>query len=186
MTRVGKKPIPLPDKVKVNIQGSAVNVEGPLGKLSFALPPGVSIALKDNILQLSADESNAMFHGTARARVANMVQGVSASFKKVLEMQGLGFKAQVQGKVITMELGFSHPVLFDIPDGIKIEVDLSQQKASTPTVILAISGIDKELVGAVAARIRKMRPPEPYKGTGIRYQGEHVQRKAGKTAAGAK
>lgn len=180
MSRIGKQPIVVPDKVKVEFQGKAVSVEGQLGKLSYPLPEGIQAAVKDGkiILSRSDEISNPALYGTSRARIANMVQGVCSGFSKVLEIHGVGFKGQVAGQKLSLQLGFSHPVSVDIPEGIKMSFDARQP-------VLTISGIDKEVVGDVAAQIRRMKPPEPYKGTGIRYRGEHIMRKAGKTAAGA-
>ncbi|HOX23502.1 MAG TPA: 50S ribosomal protein L6 [Elusimicrobiales bacterium] len=183
MSRIGNQLIPIPDKVKLAVQGQVVKVDGPLGSMQYALPENMKLEVKDGkaLLSVAGGEPRLMnmLHGTARARIANMVKGVSAGFAKILELQGLGFKAQIAGAKLNMELGFSHPVLFDIPPGIKMEVDPKQ-------TLLTIKGADKELVGDLAARIRKVRPPEPYKGSGIRYQNEHVARKAGKTAVAAK
>jgi large subunit ribosomal protein L6 len=182
MSKIGKKPIAIPEKVKVALSGQQLNAEGPMGKLSYALPENIGATVKDGMLSISMTGGNPkvvrMFYGTTRARLANVITGVSTGFTKVLEISGLGYKAQVQGTKLNLELGFSHPVLMDVPPGLKVEVDPKQ-------TIVAIKGIDKVLVGDFAAKIRRMRPPEPYQGTGVRYQGEHIQRKAGKTAAGA-
>lgn len=183
MSRIGKQIIAIPEKAKLAVQGKTVKVDGPLGSLVYSLPDHMTAELKDGKLALAVAGGEPrmmnMLHGTARARIANMVKGVLTGFEKILELQGLGFKAQISGAKLSMELGFSHPVLFDIPPGIKMEVDPKQ-------TILTIKGADKVLVGDVAARIRKIRPPEPYKGSGIRYQNEHIARKAGKTAVAAK
>ena len=181
MSRIGKMPVTLPEKVKAKVDGRNVLVEGPLGKLSFALPDGINAEVKDakinvSIAQGAADKS-ALF-GTSRARINNMVSGVTKEFEKVLEISGVGFKGAVEGNRVSMQLGFSHPVLIDIPAGIKMSFDPKQ-------VVLTIKGIDREVVGNLAAQIKRIKPPEPYKGTGIKYQGEHIIRKAGKTAAGA-
>lgn len=179
MSRVGKKPIPIPDKVDVEIKNGAVRVKGPLGELSLELPSAVKIEQKDKQLTLSSsDPEGAAIFGTMRARVANLVAGVSAGFKKELHISGVGYKAQVQGQKIVFTLGFSHPVEFPIPKGIKAETDKK-------LVQLTLSGVDKDLVGETAALIRALKKPEPYKGTGIKYAGERIHRKAGKTAAGA-
>ena len=181
MSRIGRKPVVVPEKVKVRVENSQVFVEGPLGKLSFNLPDGILAAVKDGKINLSiaagAVDKAALF-GTIRARVNNMVNGVTTGFSKVLEINGVGFKGAVTGNKLSMQLGFSHPVIIDIPQGIKMTFD---PKAT----ILTIGGIDKDLVGNLAAQIKRVKPPEPYKGTGIKYQGEHIIRKAGKTAAGA-
>ena len=181
MSRIGRKPVVVPEKVKARVENNSVHVEGPLGKLSYALPDGILAAVKDGKINLSvAGEAvgKAALYGTIRARVNNMVNGVASGFNKVLEINGVGFKGAADATKLTMQLGFSHPVIMDIPQGIKMTFD---PKAT----ILTISGIDKDLVGNLAAQIKRVKPPEPYKGTGIKYQGEHIIRKAGKTAAGA-
>ena len=181
MSRIGKKPVSLPEKVKARVENRKVLVEGPLGKLSYSLPDGINAEVKDSNINLSVAQGGvdkfALF-GTARARVNNMVSGVSKEFEKVLEISGVGFKGAVEGAKVTMQLGFSHPVLIDIPQGIHMSFDPKQ-------VVLTIKGIDREVVGNLAAQIKRIKPPEPYKGTGIKYRGEHIIRKAGKTAAGA-
>lgn len=177
MSRIGKKPIELPDKVKLNISGEgAVNVEGPKGKLAWALPKQIKARIDGkNVLVERNSESRQVraLHGLTRALIANMVTGVSAGFAKDLEIQGVGFKAAVQGQTLNLSLGFSHPVLFPIPPGIKITVAENTK--------VRIEGIDKHLVGQVAADIRSYYPPEPYKGKGVRYAGEQIRRKEGKT-----
>ena len=181
MSRIGRKPVVVPEKVKARVENGQVFVEGPLGKLSYALPDGILAAVKDGQINLSVAGGaigKAALYGTIRARVNNMVNGVLLGFNKVLEINGVGFKGAVEGARLTMQLGFSHPVIVDIPMGIKMAFD---PKAT----ILTISGIDRDLVGNLAAQIKRVKPPEPYKGTGIKYQGEHIIRKAGKTAAGA-
>lgn len=181
MSRIGRKPVIVPEKVKVRIEEGVVFVEGPLGKLSFKLPDGILAAVKDKNVNLTVAGGaigKAALYGTIRARVNNMVNGVAGGFSKVLEINGVGFKGAVTGNKLSMQLGFSHPVLVDIPPGIKMTFD---PKAT----LLTISGADKDLVGNLAAQIKRVKPPEPYKGTGIKYQGEHIIRKAGKTAAGA-
>jgi large subunit ribosomal protein L6 len=181
MSRIGKMPITMPDKVKARVENRNVLVEGPLGKLSYSLPDGINAAVAANVINISvekgAQDKGALF-GTARARVNNMVAGVTKEFEKVLEISGVGFKGSVEGSKVSMTLGFSHPVIMDIPPGIKMSFDPKQ-------VVLTIKGIDREAVGNLAAQIKRIKRPEPYKGTGIKYQGEHIIRKAGKTAAGA-
>lgn len=181
MSRIGRMPITMPDKVKARVDGRTVHVEGPLGKLNYSLPDGINAAVAGNVINITvaqgAQDKGALF-GTARARVNNMVAGVTKEFEKVLEISGVGFKGAVEGSKVSMTLGFSHPVIMDIPPGIKMSFDPKQ-------TILTIKGIDREVVGNLAAQIRKVKKPEPYKGTGIKYQGEHIIRKAGKTAAGA-
>ncbi|OIO03238.1 MAG: 50S ribosomal protein L6 [Elusimicrobia bacterium CG_4_10_14_0_2_um_filter_56_8] len=181
MSRIGKRPVALPEKVKARVENRKVLVEGPLGKMAYSLPDGINAEVKDANINISiapGAEGKAALFGTARARVNNIVCGVSKEFEKVLEIAGVGFKGAVEGNRITMQLGFSHPVILDIPQGIKMSFDPKQ-------VILTIKGIDREAVGNLAAQIKRIKPPEPYKGTGIKYQGEHIIRKAGKTAAGA-
>ena len=181
MSRIGKKPIQMPDKVKARVDGRNVHVEGPLGKLNYALPDGINAAVSGNVINISvaqgAQDKGALF-GTARARVNNMVTGVTKEYEKILEISGVGFKGAVEGNRVSLTLGFSHPVLVDIPQGIKMSFDPKQ-------TVLTIKGIDREVVGNLAAQIKRIKKPEPYKGTGIKYQGEHIIRKAGKTAAGA-
>ena len=182
MSRVGKKPIPIPAGVEAQIQGSLVKVKGKLGQLEMSIPQVVRVEQKDGNLLVAVapkkgENVSAMF-GMARARLANLVHGVSEGFQKGLTIRGLGYKAQLQGQKLVLNLGFSHPVEFPIPQGVKIEVDKKSTK-------LVVSGIDKDLVGQTAAHIRGLKKPEPYKGAGIRYEGERVRRKAGKTAAGA-
>ena len=177
MSRIGNKPVDIPDKVKVNVgSDGAVSVEGPKGKLSWKLPRDISAKIDNNKLSLARTaetRSVKALHGLSRALVHNMVQGVSEGFSKQLEIEGVGFKAAVQGQNLNLSLGFSHPVLFPIPTEIKITV--------TDNTKLTIQGIDKKLVGQVAADIRRYYPPEPYKGKGVRYAGEQIRRKEGKT-----
>ena len=177
MSRIGKKPIELPEKVKLNISGDgAVNVEGPKGKLAWTLPKQIKARVDGKqIVVERSDETRQVraLHGLSRALINNMVTGVTTGFTKDLEIQGVGFKAAVQGQTLNLSLGFSHPINFPIPAGIKIT-------CSEPTKI-KIEGSDKHLVGQVAADIRAYYPPEPYKGKGVRYTGELVRRKEGKT-----
>lgn len=177
MSRIGNKAVEIPDKVKVNIGADgAVAVEGPKGKLSWNLPREITATVQDNKVSLVRDaetRSVKALHGLSRSLVHNMVQGVSEGFSKNLEIEGVGFKAAVQGSVLNLALGKSHPILFPIPKEIKITV--------TDSTKIAIAGIDKKLVGQVAADIRRFYPPEPYKGKGVRYAGEIVRRKEGKT-----
>ncbi|MEO5753405.1 MAG: 50S ribosomal protein L6 [Chthoniobacterales bacterium] len=177
MSRIGNKAVGIPDKVKVNIDNSGkVAVEGPKGKLDWKLPKGITAKVADNEVSLvrnAETRSVKALHGLSRALINNMVVGVSEGFTKNLEIEGVGFKAAVQGKNLNLSLGFSHPVLFPIPDDIKIAV--------TDNTKIAISGVDKKTVGQVAADIRGYYPPEPYKGKGVRYAGEQIRRKEGKT-----
>jgi large subunit ribosomal protein L6 len=176
MSRIGKRPISIPDKVTISIDGATVTVKGPKGQLSLELVPEVSVEQADGTLQVNRrDESRIarQRHGLSRTLVANMVEGVSQGFQKRLEIQGVGYRAQVQGRNLLLNMGYSHPVTIEPPEGIQLAVE------NNTNVI--ISGIDKEAVGNIAARIRSVRPPEPYKGKGIRYAGEMVRRKVGKT-----
>jgi large subunit ribosomal protein L6 len=177
MSRIGKKPIEVPPKVKVDVGSEgAVTVEGPKGKLSWNLPKAVSARVEGSTVSLDrSDETRQVraLHGLSRALIANMVAGVNVGFKKELEIQGVGFKAAVQGQKLNLSLGKSHPILFQIPADVKITVAESTK--------ITIEGVDKHLVGQTAADIRAFYPPEPYKGKGIRYAGEQVRRKEGKT-----
>jgi large subunit ribosomal protein L6 len=176
MSRIGKNPVAIPAKVKVAVNGTRVSVEGPKGKLELALPRHTTAAADATTVKVSrigeTAEARAM-HGLARALVANMVKGVSDGFQKKLEIQGVGFKAAVQGGLINLALGYSHPINYVIPAGIKVTVEENTK--------VTIDGADKEMVGRVAAEIRSYYPPEPYKGKGVRYVGEKVERKEGKT-----
>src|SRR5437764_2397718 len=176
MSRIGKQPIVIPPKVKVEVKGQAVSVEGPKGKLNWELPRRTSLKVDNGKVVVSREGDDAearALHGLSRALVNNMVKGVSEGFVKRLEIQGVGFKAAVQGKNVNLNLGYSHPIHYPIPDQIKVTVEENTK--------LTIEGPSKELVGQVAAEIRSFYPPEPYKGKGVRYVGEHVQRKEGKT-----
>jgi large subunit ribosomal protein L6 len=177
MSRIGNKAVEIPDKVKVNIgNDGAVAVEGPKGKLSWTLPRDITAIVADNKVSLvrgAETRSVKALHGLSRSLVHNMVQGVSEGFTKDLIIEGVGFKAAVQGSILNISLGFSHPILFPIPKEIKITVAENTK--------ISISGIDKKVVGQVAADIRRYYPPEPYKGKGVRYAGEVIRRKEGKT-----
>jgi large subunit ribosomal protein L6 len=176
MSRIGKQPIAIPAKVKIEVKGQKVHVEGPKGKLNWELPKRTSLKIEGGNIVVSRDGEDAQarsLHGLSRALVNNMVKGVSDGFVKKLEIQGVGFKASVTGKVVNLSLGFSHPVNYDIPDQIKVTVEDNTK--------VTIEGPDKHIVGKVASEIRAYYPPEPYKGKGVRYAGEHVQRKEGKT-----
>jgi large subunit ribosomal protein L6 len=178
MSRIGKQPVPIPDKVKVDIKDTTVHVEGPKGKVHKTFAPVVTIKIVDKqVIVAPVGETrfaNAMY-GTARSIISGMVKGVTAGFSKDLEIQGVGFKANLKGKQLDLALGYSHPIVMDIPDGIKITVVEGTK--------LKVEGCDKQLVGAVTAEIRSYYPPEPYKGKGVRIVGERVRRKEGKTVA---
>jgi large subunit ribosomal protein L6 len=177
VSRIGKQPIPVPSGVEVHISGSEVSVTGPKGKLSGAFAPEISITLEDGVIHVrrSSDERrHRSLHGLTRTLVANMVTGVSEGFQKNLEIVGVGYRAQLKGEDLDLSLGFSHPVVISAEADITFEVPAPNR--------ISVKGIDKQRVGQIAAEIRKVRPPEPYKGKGVRYAGEHVRRKVGKAA----
>ena len=178
MSRIGRKPIPIVSGVKVEKKGNAINVTGPKGTLNATVHDAISVAVENNhvVVSRTGDGKNVKaLHGLWRALINNMIKGVSEGFQKRLEIVGVGYKAELKGKKLQLALGFSHPILFSPPEGIKLEVP-------QPTNI-TISGSDRQLVGQVAAKIRSFRLPEPYKGKGIKYEGETIRRKAGKAAA---
>ncbi len=175
MSRIGRKPIEIPDKVQVTITDGLVQVKGPKGELQRELLPKIRVEQEGNVLRVireSEDKRTRAFHGLMRQLIANMVTGVTQGFQKVLVIEGLGYRAEMKGKKLVMSLGFSHPVEYEAPEGITLKVEGTNK--------IIVEGIDKELVGQVAAIIRRFRPPEPYKGKGIRYIDEQVRRKAGK------
>jgi len=178
LSRVGKMPVELPSGVKVELSGNDIKVEGPKGKLSWLIPKGVSVKQVESKVEVTplenVDNARAV-HGLVRASIQNMVTGVTDGFTKKLEIIGIGYRAQAKGKILNLTLGFSHPVEFKLPDGVEAKVE------QNTNVIL--TSADKQLLGQVAANIRKFRPPEPFKGKGIRYAGERIRRKAGKAAA---
>ena len=181
MSRIGKKPVPLPQGVTAQIEGQRVTVKGPKGEIGRTVHPELAIALESDtiVVRRPSDESrHKALHGLTRTLIANMVEGVTKGFAKSLEIQGVGYKAEPKPFGVQLVVGFSHPVPYHAPQGIKISVDNN--------VVLKVEGVDKELVGQVAAELRAVRPPEPYKGKGIRYVGEQVRRKAGKTAQAVK
>jgi len=181
MSRIGKKPVPLPKGVTATVAGHALTVKGPKGELSRTFHTDMALAVEAEtvVVKRPSDESrHKALHGLSRTLVANMVEGVTKGFQKQLEIQGVGYKAEPKPFGVQLTVGFSHPVPYHAPKGIKITVDNN--------VNVKIEGVDKELVGQVAAELRAVKPPEPYKGKGIRYQGEQVRRKAGKTAQAAK
>ena len=182
MSRIGRLPVAVPNGVQVNIQGSDVHVKGPKGEMKRTFSPQINIALENGelvITRKSDDPRDRALHGTTRAVIANMVHGVSSGFETVLQVEGVGYRAELQGKDLALFVGYSHPVKFPPPAGISFEVD---QKTRQIKVI----GFDREVVGQTAAEIRRIRPPEPYHGKGIRYLGEKIRRKAGKAGKGAK
>jgi large subunit ribosomal protein L6 len=179
MSRIGKQPIPIPDKVKVEIKNHTVLVEGPKGKVTKSFAPVVNIAVANKQVLVTPSADNSRFakamYGTVRSVIAGMVKGASVGYAKDLEIQGVGFKANLKGKQLDLALGYSHPIVMDVPEGIKITV--------VDGTKLKVEGADKQLVGAVTAEIRSYYPPEPYKGKGVRIVGERVRRKEGKTVA---
>lgn len=180
MSRLGKQPLQIPDKVKVEYKNNIVEITGPMGKLVQPITKDINVKINENKVVLELIniniESNRM-QGLIRGLLKNAFIGVISGFKKDLEIQGLGYKAAIEGKNLILQLGFSHPINFSIPDGIKISVDKQ--------TLISIIGIDKSKVGEIASYLHELRPPEPYKGTGVRYVGEHIIRKVGKAAAGS-
>jgi large subunit ribosomal protein L6 len=177
MSRIGKKPIAIPDGVTVEIKPELISVKGPKGELDQAVSGDMKVLQSDATLTVERPTDRGehrALHGLTRSLIANMVEGVTQGYEKRLEIQGVGYRARLQGKALELSVGYSHPISVTAPDGIEFEVP-------APTQIV-VRGIDKQLVGEVAARIRRTRPPEPYKGKGIRYEGEHVRRKVGKRA----
>lgn len=176
MSRIGKKPVEIPSGVTVTINGDTVTVKGPKGELIRSFNPDINITVEDNIIHVtrpSDSKNHRALHGTTRALLANMVDGVSKGFEKSLELVGVGYRAQKQGKKLVLNVGYSHPVEFEPEEGLEVEVPSNTK--------IVVKGVSKERVGAFAANIRDVRPPEPYKGKGIRYEGEYVRRKEGKT-----
>lgn len=176
MSRIGKQPVSLPTGVETRIDGRTINVKGPKGALDVALAPGIDATVEDGIIVLARPDDSAQhrsYHGLSRALLANAVTGVSEGWKKELEIIGIGYRAETKGQALVLNIGYSNPVEYPIPAGIEIEVDAKANR-------IAVSGIDRQQVGQVAAEIRGLRPPEPYKGKGIRYVDEYVRKKAGK------
>jgi large subunit ribosomal protein L6 len=180
MSRIGKEPIAIPDGVNVELQGSRVTVNGPGGALHQEVSPELKVTVDDGTVRVerpSDERHHKALHGLTRTLIANMVEGVTKGFEKRLEIQGVGYRAALRGSDLELQVGYSHPVEFPAPEGIAFEVPAPNR--------IVVRGIDKQLVGETAARIRKVRKPEPYKGKGIRYEGEYVRKKAGKAAKGA-
>lgn len=176
MSRVGRLPIEVPAGVDIKIDGSYVKVKGPKGEMEFTFTPEMAIKKEDGtiVVERPSDQpTHRALHGTTRSILNNMITGVSKGFERVLEIEGVGYRAEMSGKNLVINVGFSHPVTVEPPEGITFEVDMKVRQ-------IKVSGYDKQVVGQVAADIRKLRPPEPYKGKGIRYQGEYVRRKPGK------
>ncbi|MBW1722253.1 MAG: 50S ribosomal protein L6 [Deltaproteobacteria bacterium] len=177
MSRIGKKPIPIPKDVKVEIKGDSILVKGPLGELKRTIDPKISVNINNDQITFTVKDDtkeSKSLHGLYRALVANMVTGVSKGFERVLEIVGVGYRAELSGRTATFHLGYSHPIEYELPEGITAEIEKARVK---------LKGIDKELLGRTAAKVRSFRSPEPYKGKGIKYADEMIRRKAGKTGA---
>ncbi len=182
MSRIGRLPVDVPASVQVNVQGSNVHIKGPKGELQRTFSSLIGIALENNqvVITRSSDKpEERALHGTTRAVIANMVHGVSTGFEVVLEVEGVGYRSEIDGKTLVLHVGYSHPVRFEPPSGISFEVEMKTRQ-------IKVLGHDREVVGQTAAEIRRVRPPEPYHGKGIRYAGEKIRRKAGKAGKGAK
>ena len=180
MSRIGKLPITIPAGVKIAVDASAVRLEGPKGKLQTAIPAGVQVKVEGAVVHVQRDNAARKvraLHGLTRKLIANMAQGVSQGFSRVLEINGVGYRAEVRGQEIHMTLGYSHPVVFALPAGVSASVERQ--------IIITLSGADRQLLGEMAAKIRGLRPPEPYKGKGIKYREEFIKRKAGKAVGSA-
>jgi large subunit ribosomal protein L6 len=178
MSRIGKRPVAIPQGVTVDVRSGEVHVKGPKGTLSERIPEAISVAVENGEIVLSRTDDrkqNRALHGLARALVANMVQGVTEQFVRELEIQGVGYRADAQGKKLVLNVGYSHPVEMQVPEGLSVSVDRN--------VVIRIQGSSRQQVGQFAADVRSVRPPEPYKGKGIRHMGEHVRRKVGKAGA---
>lgn len=179
MSRIGRKPIPIPKGVKVEVRDGTVLVEGPKGKLTTVLPPGTGADVQDStLLATRQGDEYASMHGLARSLLANAVAGVSNGFTRELEIVGTGYRAETKGRMVVFSLGYSHPIEFPLPEGVSASVEKQTR--------LTVTGIDKQKVGQVAANMRRLRPPDPYKQKGVRFAGEKLKKKAGKAGAGAK
>jgi large subunit ribosomal protein L6 len=178
MSRIGKKPIPIPQGVTIKVEGNTVLVQGPKGKLDTPLPAGIKVEQKDgNLVAIRENDSQAAVHGLARALVNNAVEGVTKGWTRELDIVGIGYRAEMKGKgMVVFSLGFSHPIEYPLPTGVEASVDAKQTK-------IALTGIDRQQVGQVAAEMRALRPPDPYKNKGVRYTGERLKKKVGKTGA---
>jgi large subunit ribosomal protein L6 len=182
VSRIGRLPVAIPSGVQIDVQGSNVHVKGPKGEMKRTFSPMIGIAMENGQVVITRNSDAAAeraLHGTTRAVIANMVHGVSSGFSVVLEVEGVGYRAELEGKNLALFVGYSHPVKFEPPAGVSFEVDLKTRQ-------IKVLGYDKEVVGQTASEIRGVRPPEPYHGKGIRYQGEKIRRKAGKAGKGAK
>ncbi len=179
MSRVGKLPVKVPEKVKVAVDGNTVKVDGPKGKMSFPVNPLMKVVVENGEVKVSRPDDSRLargLHGLTRTLVKNALEGVVKGFERGLEISGVGFKAELKGKEVHFTLGYSHPVVFPLPEGVTAEVDPKQTRVT-------VRGVDKHLVGLTAAKIRSLKPPEPYKGKGVKYAEEHIRRKEGKTGA---
>jgi large subunit ribosomal protein L6 len=189
MSRIGKKPIVIPGGVKIELKGLCVKVEGPLGQLRMDLHPRIKVRVEDSEQKILVenerprDRQNRQLHGTMRALIANMVTGVSKGFEKKMEIYGTGYSVKEQGGKLILQVGFCHPVERVIPKGIKVNIEIGATRGNEVPARFTLSGIDRRLLGQFAADVRKVRPPEPYKGKGVRYADEHVRRKVGKAFA---
>ena len=180
MSRIGKLPVTIPSGVKVAVDSSGVRLEGPKGKLQTTLPPGVDVKVEGNVVRVERrndERKSRAIHGLTRKLIANMAQGVSQGFSRVLDINGVGYRAEVKGQEIHMTLGYSHPVVFPLPAGVSASVERQ--------IIITLTSADRQLLGETAAKIRSLRPPEPYKGKGIKYREEVIKRKAGKAVGSA-
>lgn len=189
MSRIGQKPIPIPDGVKVSLAERTVSVEGPKGKLSWTYRPEVAVKVDQDaklvtVTRGSDDRLSRSLHGLTRSLVANMIQGCADGYAKALEIYGVGYGVQAQENRLTLNVGYAHPVDFDIPAGLTVDIQTPQARGDSEPAKFSVSGADKQAVGEFAARLRRCRPPEPYKGKGVRYAGEYVRRKVGKAFAG--
>ena len=188
MSRVGEQPVTIPDGVKVNITGRVVTVEGKLGKLDYEFRPEVNVDLEENklVVKRTDDERQTRaYHGMTRSLLYNMVVGVTEGYTKAMEVYGVGYGVQLNGKTLTINCGKSHPELLDVPEGVTVDIQSPQARGDIDPAKFTVSGCDKQSVGAFAAQCRDARPPEPYKGKGVRYADEQVRRKVGKAMAGA-
>lgn len=187
MARIGKKPIEIPSGVTVNIADRTVTVEGKLGKLSFTHRPEIEVVQEENVIVVnvvSDDSRSEAFQGLTRSLVFNMVEGVTKGYEKGLEVYGVGYGVNLNGKILSLDCGKSHQEILDVPDGIEVEIQTPQARGDTDPAKFTVKGCDKQMVGEFAAACRRKRPPEPYKGKGVRYAGENIKRKVGKAFAG--
>ena len=189
MSRIGNKPIPIPSGVKVTIDDRTVSVEGPVGKLSWKYREEIGVTIDESsktvlVTRFNDERFNRSLHGLTRSLIANMIEGCLKGYQRGLELYGVGFGVQLQGTKLTMTCGCSHPVIFEVPAGLTVDIATPQARGDTDPAKFTVKGSDKQAVGELAATIRRARPPEPYKGKGVRYADEHVKRKAGKAFAG--